>query len=236
MGAGGVIVPPRTYFEKVQAVLKKYDIFFIDDEVICGFGRTGNMFGCETFGFTPDTMSLAKSISSAYLPIGAVLIPERIYAAMLDESRKIGAFGHGFTYSGHPVCAAVALKNIELMEERRIMDHVRRIMPRFQKRLKDLENHPLVGEARGAGLIGGCELVARKAEKRPFNPEQGVGYYCASRAQDHGLILRALGDTCAFCPPLIITEAEIDELFDRFERALSDTEVWVEKSGFRSGS
>jgi 4-aminobutyrate--pyruvate transaminase len=235
MGAGGVIVPPRTYFEKIQAVLKKHDIFFIDDEVICGFGRTGNMFGCETFGFTPDTMSLAKSLSSAYLPIAAVLIPEKIYEAMLDESRKIGTFGHGFTYSGHPVCAAVALRNIELMEERRIMDHVRRIMPRFQKRLKDLENHPLVGEARGIGLIGGCELVAHKAEKRPFKPEQGVGGYCASRAQDHGLILRALGDTCAFCPPLIITEAEIDELFDRFQKALADTEVWVEKNGFRKG-
>jgi 4-aminobutyrate---pyruvate transaminase len=236
MGAGGVIVPPRTYFEKVQAVLKKYDIFFIDDEVICGFGRTGNMFGCETFGFTPDTMSLAKSISSAYLPIGAVLIPERIYEAMLDESRKIGAFGHGFTYSGHPVCAAVALKNIQLMEERHIIDHVRRIMPRFQKRLKDLAGHPLVGEARGAGLIGGCEFVAHKAQKRPFRPEQGVGAYCASRAQDHGLILRALGDTCAFCPPLIITEAEIDELFDRFQKALADTEAWVEKNRFRNGS
>jgi 4-aminobutyrate--pyruvate transaminase len=233
MGAGGVIVPPRTYFEKVRAVLEKYEILLIDDEVICGFGRTGNMFGCQTLGFTPDTVSLAKSLSSGYLPIGAVLIPDHIYEAMLDESRKIGTFGHGFTYSGHPVCAAVALKNLELMEERRILDHVREITPRFQKRLKALGDHPLVGEARGIGLIGACELVADKVEKRPFRPDQGVGVYCALRAQEHGLIVRALGDTIAVCPPLIIEEQEIDELFDRFARALDDTEDWAEKHGLR---
>jgi 4-aminobutyrate--pyruvate transaminase len=227
MGAGGVIVPPRTYFQKIQAVLKKYDILLIDDEVICGFGRTGNLFGCETFGFTPDTMSVAKSLSSAYLPIGAVLIPEEIYRSMLEESRKIGVFGHGFTYSGHPVCAAVALKNLQLFDERDILDHVRKVAPRFQERLSAFQDRPLVGEARGVGLIGACELVADKKEKRSFQPEQGVGAYCAARAQDHGLILRAMGDTVAFCPPLIIREEEIDELFDRFEKALEDTEAWV---------
>jgi len=231
MGAGGVIVPPRTYFQKVQAVLKRYEIILIDDEVICGFGRTGNMFGCQTLSFTPDTVSLAKSLSSGYLPIGAVLIPGNIYEAMLDESRKIGTFGHGFTYSGHPVCAAVALRNLELMEERRILDHVRKVTPRFQKRLKALGDHLLVGEARGIGLIGACELVADKVQKRPFRPDQGVGPYCALRAQEHGLIVRALGDTIAFCPPLIIQEEEIDELFDRFVLALNDTEAWVEKKG-----
>ena len=229
----GVIVPPRTYFQKVQAVLKKYGIIFIDDEVICGFGRTGNMFGCQTFGFTPDTVSLAKSLSSGYLPIGAVLIPDNIYQAMLDESRTIGTFGHGFTYSGHPVCAAVALKNLELMERRRILDHVHTITPCFQKRLKALGDHPLVGEVRGIGLIGACELVADKVEKRPFRLDQGVGAYCALRAQERGLIVRALGDTIAFCPPLIIQEQEIDELFDRFAHALNDTEAWVENKGLR---
>ncbi len=233
MGAGGVIIPPGTYFKKVQAVLKKYDIIFIDDEVICGFGRTGNTFGCETFGFTPDTMSVAKSLSSAYLPVAAVLIPDYIYEAMVEGSRKLGTFGHGFTYSGHPTCTAVALKNLEIMEERQIFEHVRKVMPRFQERLSAMGDHPLVGETRGIGLIGGCELVADKGSKRSFDPKQGVGPHCAARAQEHGLILRSLGDTIAFCPPLIITENEIDELFDRFSRALEDTETWVEKEQFR---
>ena len=233
MGAGGVIIPPGTYFKKVQAVLKKYDIIFIDDEVICGFGRTGNTFGCETFGFTPDTMSVAKSLSSAYLPVGAVLIPDYIYEAMLEQSRKLGTFGHGFTYSGHPTCTAVALKNLEIMEERQIFEHVREVMPRFQERLSAMGDHPLVGETRGIGLIGGCELVADKGSKRSFDAKQGVGPHCAARSQEHGLILRSLGDTIAFCPPLIITENEIDELFDRFSRALEDTETWVEKEQFR---
>ena len=233
MGAGGVIIPPGTYFKKVQAVLKKYDIIFIDDEVICGFGRTGNTFGCETFGFTPDTMSVAKSLSSAYLPVAAVLIPDYIYEAMVEGSRKLGTFGHGFTYSGHPTCTAVALKNLEIMEERQIFEHVRDVMPRFQERLSAMGDHPLVGETRGIGLIGGCELVADKGSKQSFDPKQGVGPHCAARSQEHGLILRSLSDTIAFCPPLIITENEIDELFDRFSRALEDTETWVEKEQFR---
>jgi 4-aminobutyrate--pyruvate transaminase len=234
MGAGGVIVPPKTYFQKIQAVLKKYDIVFIDDEVICGFGRTGNMFGCETLGFTPDTISVAKSLSSAYLPIGAVLIPDDIYQSMLNESRKLGTFGHGFTYSGHPVCAAVALRNLDLFEERGILNHVRDIVPQFQRRLKALGDHRLVGEARGMGLMGGCELVADKSEKRSFIPKQGVGLYFAARAEDNGLIVRSLGDVIALCPPLIITKEEVDELFDRFHQALEDTDVWVEKEGLRS--
>jgi 4-aminobutyrate---pyruvate transaminase len=234
MGAGGVIVPPVTYFEKVQAVLKKYDILFIDDEVICGFGRTGKTFGCETFNFVPDTMSVAKSLSSAYVPIGALLIPEEIYTAMLDESQKVGVFGHGFTYSGHPVGAAVALKNLELMEKRRIVDHVCDMAPLFQKRLNAFGEHGLVGESRGIGLIGACELVADKKTKRPFDPKQGVGAYCAARAQDHGLIVRSLGDTIAFCPPLIITADQIDEMFTRFGLALDETEAWVAKENLRS--
>lgn len=233
MGAGGVIIPPKGYYQKVQALLKKYDILFIDDEVICGFGRTGNMFGCETLGFTPDTISVAKSLSSAYLPIGAVLIPDFIYEAMLDESRKLGTFGHGYTYSGHPVCAAVALKNLELIEERRILDHVREMIPRFQERLLALNDHGLVGEARGIGLIGGCEFVADKSEKRSFPIEKKIGAYCSAKAQEQGLIVRPLADTLAFCPPLIINEEQIDDMFDRFAKALIETEEWVEKEGLR---
>ena len=233
MGAGGVIVPPETYFEKIQAVLKKYDVLYVDDEVICGFGRTGHMFGCQTFGFTPDIMTAAKALSSAYLPVGAVLIPDVIYQAMVDESRKLGVFGHGFTYSGHPVCAAVALKNLELIENRGIVTHVQTVSPRFQERLSGVSDHPLVGEARGIGLIGGCELVADKADKRSFDPGRGVGAYCAAQCQERGLIIRSLGDTIAFCPPLIITEAQIDDMFNLFVEALDVTEEWVVKQGLR---
>lgn len=229
MGAGGVVVPPPSYFEKVQAVLKKYDVLFIDDEVICGFGRTGNPFGCETFEMEADTMSIAKALSSAYLPISAVMLPEYLYEPMIESSRRHGAFGHGFTYSGHPVCAAVALRNIELLEERRAMEHAEAMAPYFQRRLRAFGDHPLVGEARGIGLIGGCELVRDKSSGEAFDPNQKVGLHCMDRCQDHGLLVRAIGDTVAFCPPLIISETQIDEIFDRFEKALEDTLQWVEK-------
>lgn len=233
MGAGGVIVPPKGYFEGVQQVLKKHDVLFIDDEVICGFGRTGSMFGCESFNFTPDTMSLAKALSSAYLPIGAILIPEEMYEAMVAESEKLGMFGHGFTYAAHPVCAAVALRALELYEERDIVAHVRGVASRFGARLAQLGDHPLVGEARGIGLIGGLELVADKATRAPFDPVAGVGAKAVAFALDQGLIVRALGSTIAICPPLIIDKSEVDELFDRLDRALDETEAWVAKEGLR---
>jgi 4-aminobutyrate--pyruvate transaminase len=162
MGAGGVIVPPDGYFDKVQALLRKHDILFIDDEVICGFGRTGNAFGAQTMGLAPDTMSLAKALSSAYLPISAVLIPEYMYQPMIEASGKVGNFGHGFTYSGHPVCAAVALRALELMEERDLFSHAARVGETFQSRLHALADHPLVGNTRGVGLIGAVELVSDK--------------------------------------------------------------------------
>jgi 4-aminobutyrate--pyruvate transaminase len=155
MGAGGVIVPPKTYFQKVMAVCAKHDLFVISDEVICGFGRLGTLFGCEKLGFRPQAISVAKALSSAYLPIGAVMIPELMYEALLAESKKIGAFGHGFTYGGHPVSAAVAVKAIEIYARDRIIAKAARRAPLFQARLKMLGDHPLVGEARGLGLIGG---------------------------------------------------------------------------------
>lgn len=234
MGAGGVIVPPKTYFKKVQEVLRRHGVLMLADEVICGFGRTGNMFGCETFGIKPDAITVAKAMSSAYLPISAVLLSEDIFAAMVKESEKIGVFGHGFTYSGHPVPAAVAVRTIELIQQRNLVDHVRRVAPRFQERLRAFADHPLVGEARGVGLIGAAELVADKATKRPFQPAQSVGTYCSGRTEAHGLIVRALVDSIAFCPPLIITESEIDEMFDRFAKALDETEIWVAKNGLRN--
>jgi len=233
MGAGGVLVPPKTYFEKIQEVLRRYDVLMLADEVICGFGRTGNMFGCETFNIKPDTITVAKALSSAYLPISAVLLSQDIFDAMIKESEKIGTFGHGFTYSGHPVSAAVAVRTIELMAERDIIGHVRRTTPYFQKRLDQFADHPLVGEVRGVGFLGALELVADKGTKRPFAAEHKVGAYCISCAENNGLIIRALGDSVAFCPPLIITEAQIDNMFDLFSKALDETEAWIEKNNLR---
>ena len=222
-GAGGVILPPATYFEKVQEVLRRHDVLFIADEVICGFGRTGNMFGSQTYDLRPDMITLAKALSAAYLPIGAAMISEPIYQAIRDESNRLGVFGTGYTYSGHPTCAAVALETLKIYEERDIVGHVRGVSPRFLARLHALGDHPLVGEARGVGLIGAVQLAADKATKAPFDPALKAGAMVMDRAADHGLLVRALiGDTVAMCPPLIITTDEIDEMFDRLGRALDD--------------
>jgi 4-aminobutyrate--pyruvate transaminase len=231
MGAGGVVVPPETYFAKIQAVLDKYDILFIVDEVICGFGRTGNMFGSQTYGLNPDTISVAKAITSAYAPLGALTVPEEVYQAMLDESRKIGTFGHGFTYSGHPLCTALGVKTLEIYERIDIVAQVRSVAPTFQKRLKAIGEHPLVGEARGVGLLGGVELVADKANKTAFDPKQGVGARAASLIQEEGLLVRPIQDTLAICPPLIITEDEVNELFDALQRGLDAAHAWVRTQG-----
>jgi 4-aminobutyrate---pyruvate transaminase len=233
MGAGGVIVPPATYYEKIQAVLTKYDVLLIADEVITGFGRLGQMFGSPVMCMKPDTMSLAKAITSSYQPLSAVLLPEHMYQAMLAESRKIGVFGHGNTYAGHPVAAAVANKTLEIYARDNTVGHVQTLIPGFQKRLRALADHPLVGEARGVGLVGGLELVADKATKRAFSPKQGVAPKAVFFGQQEGVIVRAIGDTIAVCPPLIITAAEVDEMFDRITRAFDKTEDWVRKEGLR---
>ena len=234
MGAGGVIVPPKTYFEKVQAVLKKYDVLLIADEVICGFGRTGNMWGSETFGLKPDILTMAKALSSAYLPISATVISEDIYQAFVAQSEKLGQFAHGFTYSGHPVCCAVALETLNIYEERDIVAQVRKVAPRLQNGMRRFADHPLVGEVRGVGLIAAAELVRDKASKAPFDPKQGVGALFAARAQEHGLILRAMGDSVALCPPLIISGDETDEMLRRFGQALDDTAAAVSRAGLAS--
>ncbi len=236
MGAGGVIVPPASYFEKIQAVLKRHDVLMIADEVICGFYRTGNTWGSETYGIEPDIITCAKALSSSYLPISAVMVTEAIFEAMVQESEKIGTFGHGFTYSGHPVPAAVALKNLELMEERDILGHVRDVSPRFQQRFRALADHPLVGEARGVGLIGAIELVADKATKEPFDPAAKVGPRTDAACLEHGLIARALGDSVALCPPLIISKEDIDKAFDILTRALDDIEAVVSAEDLRGAA
>jgi len=231
MGVGGVLLPPEGYFQKVQAVLDRYDVLLIDDEVITGFGRTGNTWGAQTFHMKPTTITAAKALSSAYLPIGAVLVPEFMYGPIAEVSGEVGMFGHGFTYSGHPVAAAVALKTLQIYEERKLYEHVRRMTPLFQSRLNGLAEHPLVGEARGVGLVGACELVQNKDTKAAFDPKLGVGSKCMAFCQNHGLIVRAIGDAVAVCPPYIVTEDDIDDIFGRFERGLADTLRWASKEG-----
>ena len=220
MGAGGVIVPPETYFEKIQAVLRKYEVLMVADEVICGFGRTGQMFGSHTFGIQPDILTCAKALSSGYVPISAVMVAPKIYEAMAANSGKIGTFGHGYTYSGHPVAAAVALETLKVYEDEQILAHVNQLSPLFQGRLRGYLERAYVGEARGVGMIGAIELVADEATRQPFDPALKLGYRLAQYAQEEGLIVRAMGDAVALCPPLIITEAEMAEMFARLDRAL----------------
>ena len=231
MGAGGVILPPATYWEKIQAVLRKYDILLIADEVICGFCRTGEMWGTTMYGLKPDMLTCAKGLSSGYLPIGAVMVSEPVYEALVKQSAKIGVFSHGFTYSGHPASSAVALETLKIYESDGILDHVRRVAPRLQAGLRRFADHPLVGEVRGVGLIGAVELVANKATKASFDPAEGVGPFVVKRGHHHGVILRAMGDAIAFCPPLIIKEPEIDLLLERFALALDDTLAMIRERG-----
>jgi 4-aminobutyrate---pyruvate transaminase len=230
LGAGGVIEPPKGYYEKIQPILDEHDILFIADEVISGFYRTGNMFATETYGLRPDLITMAKQLSAAYQPIGAVMMNEKIHDVLVEGSRKFGIFGTGFTYSGHPVPAAVALETQRIYDDRDMGSHVKAVAVGFQKRLRALADHPLVGEVRGVGLIGAVELVADKAAKRNFDPKQGVGAHAVERATEQGLIVRGLiNDTVAFCPPLIITDEQINDMFDMFERALDDTAGYVSK-------
>ena len=221
-GAGGVIVPPRDYFPRVQEVLRRYDILFIADEVITGFGRTGNMFACETFGIEPDIMTVAKALSSAYLPISATIVSEKIAEAITAHSGKLGNFAHGFTYSGHPVSAAVGLETLKIYAERDILSHVRQVGPHLQQRLQALAAHPLVGEARGVGLIGAVHIVADKATRAALPPAAGIGPLIQQSAMDRGVLLRAAPDAVYVCPPLIISKAETDELIDALAAALDD--------------
>ncbi len=231
MGAGGVLIPAATYYEKIQAVLKKYDVLLLADEVINGFARTGNMWGSQTMGMKPDMMTTAKQLSSAYLPISALMISDKVYQGLVKESEKLGLFGHGSTYGGHPVSAAVALETLKIYEERDIVGHVQRVGPTLQDGLRDYSDHELVGEIRGVGLIAAVELVADKATKRPFDPKATVGAYAQARCRDHGLIVRAIGDSIAFCPPLIIENDDIKELVAAFGKALDDTAAWVKSEG-----
>lgn len=233
LASGGIVIPPETYYSKIQAVLKKYDILLVADEVICGFARTGNMFGSETFSMQPDMITLAKQLSAGYLPISALMINETIYRALQQQSRTLKTFGHGFTYSGHPVAAAVALEALSIYEEMNVVERVRQLAPAFEAGLQRLGAHALVGDVRSSGLIGGLEIVADKSTGVNFPAKYGVGSKVAEFALNEGLVTRGLNETLTFCPPYIITEAEITEMFDRAEMALESTNDWVRQSGYR---
>jgi 4-aminobutyrate--pyruvate transaminase len=231
MGAGGVIVPPKGYFEKIMEVCNRHDIYMISDEVICGFGRLGEWFGCSTLGYEPHGISIAKALTSAYMPVGAVMISEQMYEATIIESKKVGTFGHGFTYSGHPVGAAVALKTLEIYERDKVIEKAAAKAPQFQAHLQALADHPLIGEARGMGLMGALEMVADKATKKAFEPKAGIGAKAMKIAEEEGVILRSLGDSLAVCPPLVISPEEIDDLFDRIARTLDKTHAIAKAEG-----
>ncbi|MBL6600331.1 MAG: aminotransferase class III-fold pyridoxal phosphate-dependent enzyme [Alphaproteobacteria bacterium] len=226
MGAGGAVLPPATYFEKIQAVLKKYEILFVADEVICGFGRTGEMWGSTTYNLEPDMISSAKALSAAMQPISALMINEKVYQAMLAQSGKLGPFAHGYTYAGHPVASAVALEVLKIYEEMDVVGRVKALSPTFMAALEAHGDHPLIGDIRGTGLICGIELMRDGPGRVPFEAELKVAERFQENALKNGLIPRAVGDRLVFAPPLIITEAEIAEMSDRFGRALDDT--WAE--------
>ena len=227
-GAGGVIIPPPGYFERVQRVLDKYDLLFIADEVITGFGRLGTNFGTQYFDLKPDLITVAKMMTSAYVPMSALYVTDAIYQVVADASASVGTFGHGYTYSGYPVACAVALETLRIYESDRVVEHVQRVAPRLQAGLRKYIGHPIVGDVRGLGLIGAIELAQDPKSRQPFDAAKGVGAYLAKAAQNHGLIVRVMaGDIIAFSPPLVITEAEIDELLGKFDLAMGDTVRWL---------
>ena len=222
MGAGGAIPPPEGYFDEIQPILRRHDILFIVDEVICGFGRLGRWFGTDRYGLEPDLMSIAKGLTSAYVPMSAAIVSEKVWEVLREGSPETGPFAHGYTYGGHPVAAAAGLAAIGIMEREALVDRAARVEPYFQRRLREsFAEHPLVGEVRGAGLMAGVELVADKARKTPFAPERDIAARLAREALEAGLICRGMANTVCFSPPLVVAEAEVDEIVDKLGRALA---------------
>lgn len=220
-GAGGVIIPPDSYWNEIKRVLEKYNILFILDEVISGFGRTGNWFAAQTLGLKPDLITIAKGMTSGYIPMGGVIVSDRVADVLISDG---GEFAHGFTYSGHPVAAAVALENIRILEDEQLVDKVRTDTgPYLQDRLQTLSAHPLVGEVRGLGMVGAIELVADKQSMARFGSEISAGMLCREACIANGLVMRAVGDTMIISPPLCISRDEIDELIFKASQALSLT-------------
>jgi 4-aminobutyrate--pyruvate transaminase len=231
MAAGGVMPPPEGYWKGIEALCRKHDILLVADEVICGFGRLGSSFGSVHYGFTPDIMVTSKQLTSSYMPLAAIVFSEKVYDAIADNTARIGTFGHGFTASGHPVATAVGLENLKIIEERDLMGNAARMGARMQAGLRAYADHPLVGEVRGAGLIAGLELVADKAAKRPFDPVGRVGLMAFEIGHEEGMIIRNVGDTLALCPPMIVTEADIDEIVETMGRILDRTADRLAREG-----
>jgi putrescine aminotransferase len=220
-GAGGVIIPPSTYWPEIQRICREYGILLISDEVICGFGRTGSWFGCEHFGFEPDFMTIAKGITSGYQPLGGAMVSDRVADVLIEKG---GEFAHGFTWSGHPVVCAVALENLAIMRREKIVDHVRDdIGPYLQRRFRELADHPLVGEVRGIGMIGALELVAHKGSRTFFRNRGAVGQICRDHCFKNGLIMRAVRDTMIMAPPLVMERKHVDELVEKARKCLDLT-------------
>tara|TARA_R110001583_G_scaffold46761_13_gene146591 strand:+ start:20414 stop:21784 length:1371 start_codon:yes stop_codon:yes gene_type:complete len=223
-GAGGVIIPPSTYWPEIKRILAKYDILLVVDEVISGFGRTGEWFASQYYDLKPDLMPIAKGLSSGYLPIGGVIIGDRVADTLIEKGDD---FNHGFTYSGHPVAAAVALKNIELIEAEGIVERVKNdISPYLQKRWKELGSHPIVGETRGLGMVAGLELVKDKVSNERIVPMSKAGGVCRDFSMANGLVMRPCGDTMIISPPLIISHEEVDELIEKAKKTLDETAMF----------
>ena len=219
-GAGGVIIPPETYWPRIKEILAKYDILFVADEVICGFGRTGEWFGSQYYDLKPDLMTIAKGLTSGYVPMGGLIVSDKVFEVIEAH----GDFNHGFTYSGHPVAAAVGLENLRILKEEGIVERVKaETAPYLQKRLRELADHPLVGEVRGVGMLGAIELVQDKATRKRFSGDVGVGMVCRGHCFNNGLIMRAVGDTMIIAPPLVISQTEVDELVEKARKCLDLT-------------
>ena len=229
-GAGGVIIPPVTYWPEVKRILNKYDILFVSDEVIFGFGRTGKWFGCDYYDTKPDLINFAKAVTNGYQPLGGVMIADKVADVLKADG---GEFGHGFTYSGHPAACAAALATLKIIHEQNIVENVDKVSgPYFSKRLQQLADHPIVGEVRSVGMVGAIELVKDKASRTRFSDNSDAGAACRDASIANGLVMRATGDTMIMAPPLIMTLAQIDELFDKAKLALDETQkVMAEKFG-----
>ena len=229
-GAGGVIVPPSTYWPEIQRICDKHGILLVSDEVITGFGRTGQWFGCETMGTKPDLMTFAKGVTSGYIPLGGVMVGERIARALIDQG---GEFNHGYTYSGHPVACAVAIANIRLIRREGLVERVREdVGPYLAQHFAELAGHPLVGEAQTCGLMGALQLVKDKASGKTFDPALEVGMVCRGHCFGNGLIMRAVGDRMIIAPPLVMTRAQIDEMVTLIRRCLDLTLADVKARGW----
>lgn len=229
-GAGGVIVPPATYWPEIQRICDQYGILLVSDEVICGFGRTGNWFGCQTMGTRPDLMTFAKGVTSGYVPLGGVMVGERVAKVLIEQG---GDFNHGYTYSGHPVACAVAVANIKLIQQMKLVEHVRdNVGPYLAEQFTSLRDHPLVGSTETCGLMGAILLVKDKAKAQAFAPELEVGMVCRGHCFGNGLIMRAVGDRMIIAPPLVISRAQVDEMMALIRLALDRTLADVQAKGW----